>query len=190
MGGGSVGDPGSLFRPQGVTAYSFDTSKADQIFDRLLQNRRILLKEGQTIPPYEEFRKRKYCKWHHSMSYRMGDCIAWKKHIQKEIGEGRLIFADHENSNTNPSPPWVNMVDVKGKKPVSGSKSLRKETPASNIPWLYVQCKAEMTSKDWDALFLDMPEEVRKWFAFWDLGKGVARHDHPPDQHSSKGSNE
>ncbi len=46
-----------------------------------------------------------------------------------------------------------------------------------------------MTQEDWDALFLDIPKEVKKWFAFPDLGKGEVRRDPAPNQYSAKGSN-
>ncbi len=105
-----------------ANAFTFDTSKIDQIFDRLYKDGRIKLQEGKSIPRYEELRGKKYCKWHHSWSHRTGECFAFKKQIKKELDEGQLIFADQEKRNTkvdtNPSPPQVNMVNPKEKKPM------------------------------------------------------------------------
>ncbi len=47
-----------------------------------------------------------------------------------------------------------------------------------------------MTSEDWDALLFDMPEEVKKWFTFPDVGEGASHHDQMPDQRLAEGSNE
>ncbi len=64
----------------------------------------------------------------------MGECFAFKKQIQKEIDEGRLIFTDQEKKDTNPSLPKVNMVETKGKKPASKSESPARGTSANSIP--------------------------------------------------------
>ncbi len=40
-----------------ANAFTFDTPKTDQIFDRLYKDSRIKLQEGQSIPPYKELRR-------------------------------------------------------------------------------------------------------------------------------------
>lgn len=74
------------------------------------------------IPSREELKRKRYCKWHHSRSHRTNDCTmatTSRGKIQKEISEGRFIFADQENKNMevdqNPFPSQVNMVDVQEK---------------------------------------------------------------------------
>ena len=42
--------------------YTFDVSKCDRIFDMLLQNKLIRVREGHVIPPPEELGRRAYCK--------------------------------------------------------------------------------------------------------------------------------
>ncbi len=73
------------------------------------------------------------------------------------------------------------MVDAKGKMPIQEPKLPEKETSARNMLRLSIRCKIKMTSEDWDALLLDMPEEVKRWFAFLDRGEGADQHDHKPD---------
>ncbi len=70
------------------------------------------------------------------------------------------------------------MVDAKGKKPTQGSELLEREKPTRNMLRLCIRCKAEMTSGDWDALLLDMPGEVKRWFAFIGPGEGATHYDH------------
>ncbi len=55
---------------------------------------------------------------------------------------------------------------------------------------LYIRCKAETTKKDWDALLIDVPEEVKKWFTFIGPGQGADHHNHRPDPSSVEGSNQ
>jgi hypothetical protein len=42
--------------------YTFDVSKCDKLFDVLLQNKIIRLREEHVIPPPEQLAKRDYCK--------------------------------------------------------------------------------------------------------------------------------
>ena len=45
-------------------SYSFDITKAEQIFDILLKNKQLKLPERHKIPLVEEIKNRKYCKYH------------------------------------------------------------------------------------------------------------------------------
>nr|CAD1820391.1 unnamed protein product [Ananas comosus var. bracteatus] len=112
-------------------SYSFDIAKTDLIFDRLLKDGRIKLQEGQTIPPVEELKRRRYCKWHHSWSHKTSECTAFKRQIQKEINEGRLIFADQENKDMefdkNPFPSQINAVNMKGKGKATAKRQIQEE---------------------------------------------------------------
>jgi len=51
-----------------LTSCPFDVTKADRIFDLLLQERQIKLCANHTIPSAVELKNRKYCKWHNSVS--------------------------------------------------------------------------------------------------------------------------
>src|SRR5512137_2824372 len=54
--------------------YDFDITKANKIFDLLLQEKQIQLPAGHVIPLAEELGKRKYCKWHNTWSHTTNDC--------------------------------------------------------------------------------------------------------------------
>ncbi len=47
-----------------------------------------------------------------------------------------------------------------------------------------------MTMGDWDALFIDMPEKVKKWFASIGLGTGTDHHNHRLSPSLADGSDE
>lgn len=79
---------------EGKTAYSFDISKAYQIFNSLLKDKKIQLIDCNTIPPPEEQKGKKYCKWHNSCNHATSNCIVIRKAIQKAIKEGRFITVD------------------------------------------------------------------------------------------------
>ena len=48
--------------------FGFDVTKADRIFDLLLQEGQIKLSTNHTIPSAAELKNRKYCKWHNAVS--------------------------------------------------------------------------------------------------------------------------
>jgi hypothetical protein len=72
--------------------FSFDITKADKIFDLLLQQGQIKLSQFHTIPYAEELKRMKYCKWHNAMSHDTNDCKIFRQHIQSAIKQGRLKF--------------------------------------------------------------------------------------------------
>ena len=69
--------------------FTFDVSKCDRIFDELYKNGYI--KMSHTIPPFEELKRRVYCKFHNTFSYATNDCNILRRQIQSAINEGRLI---------------------------------------------------------------------------------------------------
>jgi len=48
--------------------FGFNITKADRIFDLLLQEGQIKLSANHTIPSAAELKNRKYCKWHNAVS--------------------------------------------------------------------------------------------------------------------------
>ena len=46
--------------------YSFDLTKADEIFDALIKDDQIKLFDGHVISPPEDRVGKEYCKWHNS----------------------------------------------------------------------------------------------------------------------------
>jgi hypothetical protein len=70
--------------------FGFDITKADKIFDLLLQQGQIKLSQFHTIPSAEELKRMKYCKWHNATSHDNNDCKIFRKQIQSAIEQGRL----------------------------------------------------------------------------------------------------
>jgi hypothetical protein len=54
--------------------FGFDITKADRIFDLLLQQGQIKLSQFHTIPSAEELKRMKYYKWNNATSGDTNDC--------------------------------------------------------------------------------------------------------------------
>jgi hypothetical protein len=65
--------------------FGFDITKADKIFDRLLQQGNIKLSQFHTIPSVKELKRMKYCKWHNATSHDTNDCKIFRQQIQLAI---------------------------------------------------------------------------------------------------------
>jgi hypothetical protein len=97
----------------------FDITKADKIFDLLLQQWQIKLSQFHTIPFAEELKRMKYCKWHNATSHDTNDCKIFRQHIQSAIEQGRLKFETPTKAekpmkiDQHPFP--TNMVEVSSK---------------------------------------------------------------------------
>ena len=93
-------------------AYLIDISKANQIFDFPMKGKQIKLLEGHKIPPAEEFKGKKYCKWHHSWTHATNNCTVFRNSIQKALKERRLKLAEKGDMiiDTNPFGLSINMV--------------------------------------------------------------------------------
>src|SRR5688572_5589650 len=92
--------------------FGFDTSKADKIFDLLLQEGQIKLSPYHTIPSVEQLKKMKY-KWHNATSRDTNKCKIFRQQIQSAIEQGRLKFkvpAKPMMIDQHPFP--TNMVDT------------------------------------------------------------------------------
>ena len=72
--------------------FGFDMSKADKIFDLLLQEGQIKLSQHHTIPSADQLKKMKYCKWHNATSHDTNECKVFRQQIQSAIEQGRLRF--------------------------------------------------------------------------------------------------
>lgn len=111
------------------TEYSFDVSKADQIFDYLLKDKQIRLLDGHKNPPLEELKSKKYCKWHNSYNHAMFNWVVFRKSIHKAIKERRFNLADkcvaEMTVNTDHIPIMgINMVYFLGAEKGKGKKYL------------------------------------------------------------------
>jgi hypothetical protein len=70
--------------------FTFDVSKCDRIFDELLKLGNI--KISHTMPPFDEIKRRAYCKFHNSYSHATNDCNVFRCQIQSAINEGCLML--------------------------------------------------------------------------------------------------
>jgi hypothetical protein len=75
------------FGKKELEKFGFDITKADKIFDLLLQQGQIKLSQ---LPSAHEVKRMKYCKWHNATSHDTNDCNIFKHQIQSAIEQGRL----------------------------------------------------------------------------------------------------
>jgi hypothetical protein len=68
-----------------IEKYGFDVTKADKIFDLLLQEGQIKLSPNHTIPSADELKNRKYYKWHNVVSHNTNEGKAFCQQIQSAI---------------------------------------------------------------------------------------------------------
>jgi hypothetical protein len=96
--------------------YTFDVSKCDRIFDMLLQERLIRVREGLVIPLPEELAGRDYCKWHNSFSHATNGCNVFRRQVQSAISDGRLTFIESSKMKLDIDPFPINVIDFTNKK--------------------------------------------------------------------------
>lgn len=94
--------------------YSFDITKASDIFNHLL-----IVTEGHKIPPAEELKKSEFCKWHGFKTHSIVNCVVFLNIIQDNINKGLLKFSKNNKEemggDVDPFPPTVllNMIEIK-----------------------------------------------------------------------------
>ena len=71
---------------------SFDITKADRIFDFLLQEGQIKLSPNHVIPSVEELKKIMYCKWRNATSHSTNECKVFRQQLQSAIESRRIKF--------------------------------------------------------------------------------------------------
>ena len=109
--------------------FAFDITKADRIFDFLLQEGQMKLSPNHVIPSAKELKKMKYCKWHNATSHGRNECKVFRQQLQSVIESGRIKF---DNSKTqkpmkiDQHPFPTNMLDAKGKTKFLTSKTAEK----------------------------------------------------------------
>jgi hypothetical protein len=129
--------------------FTFDITKADRIFDLLLQEGQIKLSLNHVIPSAEELKKIKYCKWHNATSYNTNECKVFRQQLQSAIESGRIKF---DNSKTqkpmkiDQHPFLANMLDVKGLLGESGSS---KKPPRPSIVITHRQQQEGRQQEGW-----------------------------------------
>jgi hypothetical protein len=71
--------------------FTIDITKADIIFDLLLQEGQINMSPNHVIPSTEEL-KIMYCKWHNATSHNTNECKVFRQQLQSAIESGRIKF--------------------------------------------------------------------------------------------------
>jgi len=98
--------------------FVFDITKANRIFDFLLQEGQIKFSPNHVIPSAEELKRMKYCKWHNATSHDTNECKVFTQQLQSAIESGRIKFDSSKaqkpmNFDQHPFP--TNMLDAMGK---------------------------------------------------------------------------
>ena len=63
--------------------FTFNVAKCDRICDALLQGN--IIRISHTSPPFEELKRRAYCKYHNSFSHATNDCNVFRRQIQSPL---------------------------------------------------------------------------------------------------------
>jgi len=94
--------------------YDFDVTKADKLFDFLLDKGQIKLLANYVKLLPEELKHKKFCKYHNATSHGTNDYRIFQQHIQRAIQLEKLKFdtANKMKVDENPFPKGQNMVDV------------------------------------------------------------------------------
>jgi len=106
--------------------FAFDITKADRIFDFLLQEGQIKLSPNHVIPSAEELKKMKYCKWHNATSHGTNECKVFRQQLQSAIESGRIKFDNpkaQKPMKIDQHPFPTNMLDAKRKTKVLTSEA-------------------------------------------------------------------
>jgi len=111
--------------------FAFDITKADRIFDFLIQEGQIKLSPNHVIPSAEELMKIKYCKRHNATSHGTNECKVFRQQLQSAIESGRIKFDSSKTQkpmkiDQHPFP--TNKLDAKGKSKVLTSEIAEKNT--------------------------------------------------------------
>ena len=93
--------------------FRFDVTKADRIFDLLLQEGQIKLSANHMILSADELRNRKCYKWHNTVSHSTSECRVFCKEIQSAVEAGKIKFEAPEKPMKIDGHPFsTNMVEV------------------------------------------------------------------------------
>jgi len=117
------------FRHKEPEKFAFDMTKADRIFDFLLQEGQIKLSPNHVIPSVEELKKLKYCNWHNATSHGTNECKVFRQQLQSAIESGRIKFDNSKAQkpmkiDQHPFP--TNLLDAKEKTKVLTSEAAKR----------------------------------------------------------------
>ncbi|KAH7858501.1 hypothetical protein Vadar_024569 [Vaccinium darrowii] len=85
---------GSMASPKTTRAYTFDITKAEEIFDQLMTDKLLRFSVGHKIPSPAEIKGKEYCKYHNSRNHTTVNCIIFRNAIQDRIDKGDFKFPE------------------------------------------------------------------------------------------------
>jgi len=108
--------------------FAFDITKADRIFDFLLQEGQIIVTQS-CDPISGRVENIKYCKWYNATSHSTNECKVFRQQLQSAIESRRIKFDNSKAQkpmkiDQHPFP--ANMLDAKGKTKVLTSEAAEK----------------------------------------------------------------
>ncbi|CAN6687240.1 unnamed protein product [Malus baccata var. baccata] len=127
-------------KPPKYQNYSFDLTKAPEIYEELVRARVILPDSAKKMPKPEELRGKKYCKLHYTFNHSIVNCVQFRDWVQDLIVKGKLLLDSPQASmmvDTNPFPEApINMINLILKEPGSsvGNTKKGKILCCPNIP--------------------------------------------------------
>jgi hypothetical protein len=121
--------------------YDFDVTKAEKLFEFLVKEGRIKLREGHSMLQPYGVKEKRYCGFHDRNSHSINDCRVFRMRIQRAIQEGHLKFDNKMKLDGHPFPQnmigfSVNMVTTEEKGKVKVLTSARaKQDGAVDPAW-------------------------------------------------------
>ncbi|GKV33998.1 hypothetical protein SLEP1_g42429 [Rubroshorea leprosula] len=123
--------------------YTFDVSKASDIFDHLKKTGLIKLPPGHKIPTAVEIGARDYCKFHNSWKHSTDNCLIFRNILQEKIDKGILKFPDKAKEtmgvDADPFPAVSVGVNVANIRSVARNRSLpyaQRNLAAEDLRWV------------------------------------------------------
>ncbi|GKV02584.1 hypothetical protein SLEP1_g15006 [Rubroshorea leprosula] len=123
--------------------YTFDVSKASDIFDHLKKSALIKLPSGHKIPTAAEIGARDYCKFHNSWKHSTDNCLIFCNILQKKIDKGILKFPNKAKEtmgmDADPFPAVSVSVNVADLRSVARNCSLpyaQRNLAAEDLRWV------------------------------------------------------
>ncbi|XP_059663443.1 uncharacterized protein LOC132309107 [Cornus florida] len=74
--------------------YSFDITKAEQIFDLLMADKQLILTPAHKLPTPNDLLGKEYCKYHNFWRHSTNNCVIFRYIVQKAIKEGKMKFLE------------------------------------------------------------------------------------------------
>ena len=87
-------------------SYTFDITKAEEIFDFLMVDKMFKYSFGQKFSSLTELKDKEYCKYHNSCNHSTNNCIVFQNDIEDQIDKGKFIFS----KNVSQAWEWITIL--------------------------------------------------------------------------------